>query len=64
MKESSQGTTYNVSDDLAEWARARVALWTTEQRNAIEQEFHRRAQEFHGERIAYRASVNGWPRRV
>ena len=59
MKETSQGTAYNVSDDLESWARTRVDLWTKEQRAAIEEELARQVRDFHGERIAFRAKVNG-----
>ena len=59
MQEKSQGTAYNVSEDLDAWAKTRVDLWTHEQRDAIEREFSRRVREAHGERIAYRGAVNG-----
>lgn len=58
MKESSQGTTYNISDDLETWARLRIDLWTPEQVKAIEDELARRVRDFHGERIAFRAKAN------
>jgi hypothetical protein len=59
MVEQSQGTTYNVEEDLDKWARVKVELLTPDQRLALMKEFARLDREFHGQRIAERAQANG-----
>jgi hypothetical protein len=51
---------YNVTYDLASWAKTRVALWDKPRREAIRKEFDRLDREEHLERIKERERRNGW----
>lgn len=57
-REESQGTVYNVSKDLSEWAKTKVSLWTEAQKDAIRKEFTRIDREFHGQRVEARRISN------
>ena len=59
MTETSQGTLYNVENDLAKWARTKVELLTPEQREALRREFARLDREEHGRRVLFRTGMNG-----
>ena len=58
MKEQANGTTYNVEEDLTNWARIKMDNWDAAQRDAIWREFTRRDREFHGERCRARRLAN------
>lgn len=58
MPETSQGTLYNVENDLSKWARTKVELLTLEQREALRREFARLDREEHGWRVLYREAMN------